>query len=75
MRYYLRKDVLLVRGDFRAASNGVDGGLADVKSILNISVPRDFSDGASEYIDRISMRNGFLQPQFGLLTADRKSVV
>ncbi|HJJ51035.1 MAG TPA: adenosylcobinamide amidohydrolase [Methanocorpusculum sp.] len=69
MRYYLRKDVLIVRGDFRAASNGVDGGLADVRSILNISVPRDFSDGASEYIDRVSMRNGFLQPHFGLLTA------
>jgi adenosylcobinamide hydrolase len=69
MRYYLRKDVLIVRGNFRAASNGVDGGLRDVGSILNISVPRDFSDEASRHIDLVSTQNGFLQPQFGLLTA------
>lgn len=69
MRYYLRKDVLIVRGDFRAASSGVDGGLADVRSILNISIPSQFSDDASAHIARVSMVNGFLQPYFGLLTA------
>lgn len=69
MRYYLKKDALVVRGDFRAAGNGVDGGLKDVKTILNISVPPLFSENASVYIDRISSRYGFLQPQLGLLTA------
>jgi len=69
MRYYLRKDVLIVRGDFRAASSGIGGGLRDVRSILNISVPRQFSDDASEHIARVSMQNGFLHPYFGLLTA------
>ncbi len=54
MRYYLKKDILIVRGDFRAASNGVDGGL---------------SDDAALYINSMSMRNGFLEPYFGLLTA------
>ncbi|MCK9312477.1 MAG: adenosylcobinamide amidohydrolase [Methanocorpusculum sp.] len=69
MRYYLRKGTLIVRGDFRAASSGVDGGLKNVRTVLNISVPRNFSEDAAGYIDRISNRNGFLQPQFGLLTA------
>jgi len=69
VRYYLRKDTLVVRGNFRAASNGVDGGLRDVRTVLNISVPGNFSEDAAGYIDRISNRNGFLQPQFGLLTA------
>lgn len=69
MRYYLEKDTLVVRGNFRAASNGAGGGLADVKTLLNVSVPPGFSENAVSYIDRVSSRLGFLQPQFGLLTA------
>ncbi|MDU9375949.1 hypothetical protein McpSp1_05290 [Methanocorpusculaceae archaeon Sp1] len=69
MRYYLRENVLIVRGDFRAASSGVDGGIADVRTVLNVTVPRNFSGDASREIDRISNEQGFLQPQFGLLTA------
>lgn len=69
MRYYLKKDALIIRGDFRAAGNCVDGGIKDIKTILNISVPRLFSENASDYINRVSTKYGFLQPQFGLLTA------
>ncbi len=69
MRYYLRENVLIVRGNFRAASSGVDGGIADVRTILNITIPRNFSGDAAAEIDRISTEQGFLQPQFGLLTA------
>lgn len=69
MRYYLRDDVLIVRGNFRAASSGVDGGIADVRTILNITVPRNFSGDAALAIDRVATEQGFLQPQFGLLTA------
>ncbi|MDO5845092.1 MAG: cysteine-rich small domain-containing protein, partial [Methanocorpusculum sp.] len=69
MRYYLRKDTLIVRGDFRAAGNCVDGGVKDVRTILNISVPQRFSEDASVYINRVSAKLGFLQPQLGLLTA------
>ncbi len=68
MRYYLRKDTLIVRGNFRAASNGADGGLSDVKTLFNITVPQGFSENAVEFIERVSMRHGFLMPQFGLLT-------
>jgi adenosylcobinamide hydrolase len=69
MRYYLRQNVLIVRGRFRAASNGTCGGIRDVTTLLNATVPGDFSGDASAYIDTISTGNGFLQPQFGLLTA------
>ena len=69
MRYYLRKDTLIVRGSFRAASNGAEGGLKDAKTLLNVTVPRGFSENASEYLERVSARNGFLAPYFGLLTA------
>lgn len=69
MRYYLRKNVLIVRGDFRAASSGVDGGVADVRTVLNITVSRNFSGDASAAIDRVATEQGFLQPQFGLMTA------
>ena len=69
MRYYLRNDTLIIRGDFRAASNGAEGGLKDAKTLLNVSIPRGFSENAAEYLERISARNGFLHPYFGLLTA------
>ncbi len=69
MRYYLRKDTLIIRGNFRAASNGAEGGLKDAKSLLNVSIPQGFSENAAEYLERVSARNGFLNPYFGLLTA------
>ena len=69
MRYYLRRDTLIVRGNFRAASNGAEGGLKDARTLLNVTVPRGFSENASEYLERVSARNGFLAPYFGLLTA------
>lgn len=69
MRYYLRKNTLIIRGNFRAASNGVNGGLSDVRTLFNITIPQGFSENAAEYIERVSARNGFLSPHFGLLTA------
>ena len=69
MRYYLRNDTLIIRGDFRAASNGAEGGLKEAKTLLNVSIPRGFSENAAGYLERISARNGFLHPYFGLLTA------
>jgi adenosylcobinamide hydrolase len=69
MRYYLRKDTLIIRGNFRAASNGAEGGLKDTKTLLNVTVHRGFSENASEYLERVSAKNGFLAPYFGLLTA------
>jgi len=69
MRYYFRPDTLIIRGNFRAASNGIDGGIKDVRTLLNISIPMGFTEDARKYIENVSNKNGFLQPQFGLLTA------
>lgn len=69
MRYYFKPDTLIVRGNFRAVSNGISGGIKDVHTLLNISVPRGFSEDAAKYIDLVSAKYGFLHPQFGLLTA------
>ncbi|HJJ35833.1 MAG TPA: adenosylcobinamide amidohydrolase [Methanocorpusculum sp.] len=69
MRYYFRPDALVVRGKFRAISCGISGGISDVSTLLNISVPAGFSDDAVRYIDNISAKYGFLSPEFGLLTA------
>ncbi|MDR3101997.1 MAG: hypothetical protein LBU24_02000 [Methanocalculaceae archaeon] len=42
MRRYLRDGVLIVRGSFRVANSGIDVGIADVKTILNITALRVF---------------------------------
>lgn len=69
MRYYLRNRALIIRGNFRAASNGTKGGVSDVKTLLNATVPGNFSEDAGAFLDKISAQNGFLHPLFGLLTA------
>ena len=69
MRYYEKPDALVIRGDFRAISSGAAGGLADVSTILSISVPPAFSENAERRIERVSAKYGFLSPQFGLLAA------
>ena len=43
MRYYHISDGLYIRGTFRAASTGINGGIIDVSTILNHTVPKDFS--------------------------------
>ena len=69
MRYYEKPDALIIRGKFRAVSSGVSGGIADVSTILNISVPAGFSENAARCIERVSAKYGFLSPEFGLLAA------
>lgn len=69
MRYYLRGNVLIIRGNFRAASNGTKGGVDDVKTLVNATVPGNFSEDAGVFLEKISAKNGFLHPLFGLLTA------
>ena len=73
MRYHYTKNTLFIRGNFRAASTGVSGGISDIKTIINHTVPRDFvhSDPA-EYIREIADGKGFAGDGFfGLLTAVR----
>lgn len=69
MRYFVRDETLFLRGRFRAASTGVCGGIADVTTVLNHTVPRDFKDDPVRHLDLLAARHGIFNDYFGLLTA------
>lgn len=70
MRYFLRGDTLFIRGGFRAASTGIDGGVRAVSTLLNHTVPRDFDHAdPHRYLGRLVSAEGFGSDFFGLLTA------
>lgn len=69
MRYFVRDDTLFLRGRFRAASTGINGGIADVTTVLNHTVPHDFNDDPSRHLDLLAARHGLFNEYFGLLTA------
>jgi adenosylcobinamide hydrolase len=70
MRYFIRDSTLFLRGEFSAASSGVDGGIRQVDTIFNHTVQEDFSDGNPlRYIERIITQEGYGNAFFGLLTA------
>jgi len=70
MRYYLRNGSLLVRGAFRAASTGIRGGIGNVSTIFNHTVPRGWNDpDPGRELDLIISREGLPDDYFGLLTA------
>ena len=72
MRYHYDKDTVYIRGTFRAASTGIDGGLKNITTIHNHTVPKDFShDKPGEVIKKILGRKGYGTDSFGLLTAVR----
>ena len=70
MRYHYDKDTVYIRGTFRAASTGIDGGLKNITTILNHTVPKDFSHNKPEnVINEILDQKGYGTDAFGLLTA------
>lgn len=70
MRYHYTKETLFVRGDFKAVSTGVDGGMREVSTLLNSTVSKDFSnENPLEYIQDILSKKGYSNDAFGLLTA------
>ncbi|WP_221057413.1 adenosylcobinamide amidohydrolase [Methanoculleus chikugoensis] len=69
MRYFVREDTLFLRGRFRAVSTGVRGGIADVTTVLNHTVPHDFEDEPGRHLDLLTARHGVFRDYFGLLTA------
>ncbi|NMA10451.1 MAG: adenosylcobinamide amidohydrolase, partial [Methanomicrobiales archaeon] len=71
MRYFVRDDTLFLRGRFRAASTGVHGGIADVTTILNHTVPHDFEDEPGRHLELLAARHGVFRDYFGLMTAVR----
>jgi len=70
MRYFFRDRTLFLRGDFRAASTGVNGGLRRVTTILNHTVDRAFAHADPlRTIEDLAAGMGFSGDIFGLLTA------
>jgi adenosylcobinamide hydrolase len=70
MRYFFEGETLFLRGDFRAASTGVNGGLRKVTTIFNHTV-EDAFDHAEPLppMEEIAAGMGFSRDFFGLLTA------
>ena len=63
MRYHYTDNTLFIRGRFHAASSGINGGIADVSTILNHTVPIDFSHDeplgyVNELLEKKRIRQG-----------------
>ncbi|MDR3102217.1 MAG: adenosylcobinamide amidohydrolase [Methanocalculaceae archaeon] len=70
MRYHYNKNTVYIRGKFRAASTGVDGGLRTISTILNRTVPIGFNHAdPSGYIRKLLVQKVYGTDAFGLLTA------
>jgi len=70
MRYFFRDRTLFLRGDFRAASTGVNGGLRRVTTILNHTVDEGFDHREPlRFLEDLTAGMGFSRDFFGLLTA------
>lgn len=70
MRIFTRTDTLFIRGNFKAASTGIFGGIRLVTTLLNHTVPHDFSAPPERFVSELAIRNGFDPAKtFGLLTA------
>jgi adenosylcobinamide hydrolase len=70
MRYYLDNNTLFIRGAFTAASTGIAGGIRQVSTILNHTVPSgyDHADPGRD-LDLVVSRAGMGADYFGLMTA------
>ncbi len=70
MRYYFRERTLLIRGRFRAASTGVNGGLGCVSTLMNLTVPPDWDHSQPGRVLEERIAELGLPPDFfGLMTA------
>ncbi|MBN2733832.1 MAG: adenosylcobinamide amidohydrolase [Methanomicrobiaceae archaeon] len=70
MRYTIRKNTLFIRGRFKAASTGIKGGISEISTVINHTVPRDFNHLSPDlYLKTIIEENGYEDDFFGLLTA------
>lgn len=73
MRYHYSKNTLFIHGNFRAASTGISGGISDITTIINHTVPKDFQhNNPAEYIHYIAETECYEEGGFfSLLTAVR----
>jgi len=70
MRYYTDTTTLFVRGAFRAASTGISGGIRNVTTLFNHTVPADWNHASPEKeIELVAAAAGIGPAVLGLLTA------
>lgn len=70
MRYYHTRDTLFVRGPFRGASTGIDGGIREISTVFNHTVPENFDHAdPPRYLRELVASTGLGANFFGLLTA------
>jgi adenosylcobinamide hydrolase len=70
MRYYTGPDTLFVRGVFRAASTGISGGIRDVNTLFNHTVPAGWNHAyPKKEIELVAAAAGTGPAVLGLLTA------
>jgi adenosylcobinamide hydrolase len=69
MRYYTESNTLFVRGSFRAASTGVNGGIRSVSTLLNHTLlPDSDAANAEKELEIVAAGAGIGGDYFGLLT-------
>jgi adenosylcobinamide hydrolase len=69
MRYYTESDTLFVRGSFRAASTGINGGIRSVSTLLDHTLEPDCdSPDAGKVLENRAAGAGIGGDYFGLLT-------
>jgi len=70
VRYYVKDNTLVIKGDFDGISTGINGGRRRVRSVINHEVGRDFSrHDHAEYLDQVAATVGAEYPYFGFMTA------
>ena len=70
MRYFISDNTLFIRGSFKAASTGIKGGISDIETVINHTVPRNFShDNPYVCLREIIQNKGYSDDFFGMLTA------
>ena len=70
MRYFTDKNTLFIRGTFRAASTGINGGIYPVSTLFNHTIPAgwDHTEPGKE-LEMVAAGAGLAPAFFGLLTA------
>jgi adenosylcobinamide hydrolase len=68
MRYYLRNSTLFIRGAFRAASTGPQGGIGDVPTLLLCSVRETAKITDEQVLENRASAEGLPREYFGLVT-------
>jgi len=70
MRYFTDTNTLFIRGTFRAASTGINGGIRPVSTLFNHTVPVGWKHTEpGKELERVAAGAGLAPAFFGLLTA------